>query len=92
MSKKVRVAGQEYDSRTIVAEPEKLKIPNHPTVIAMAVPNLREGIIKIILKIKFGRLEEKEQLLISNSPKRIDAINKVIYTLKNTVAYKRMAA
>ena len=38
MSKKVTVAGQTYDSRTVVSQLEKLHLPNHPKVNAIAIP------------------------------------------------------
>jgi len=38
MSKKIKVAGKEYDSRSVVMQPEKLNLPNHPRVSAVATP------------------------------------------------------
>lgn len=89
MSKQIQVKGKTYDSRTIVTEPELLKLVNHPRVSAMAIPNEREANILIIVKIPFGMTVMKEVRLISNSPRRIDAINKVVNELHNTIAYRR---
>jgi hypothetical protein len=61
MSKKVEVAGQVYDSRTIVEGVERLKLPNHPKVNAIAIPvfknegvdEVHAGVLRIVVKIPF---------------------------------------
>ncbi len=91
MSKKIKVAGKEYDSRTIVEKPEALKLPNHPKVKAIAVPDLIHGTIKVMVKIVFGKFETavKELTLQVDSPRRIDAINRVVEVVKSQPMYRR---
>ena len=72
-----------------MTEPELLKLVNHPTISALAVPNLHEATITILIHIPFGVTVMKEVRLVSNSPRRIDAINKVVNELHNTVSYRR---
>lgn len=94
MSKKVTVAGKDYDSRTIVTIPEKLKLPNHPRVNALAIPRLSDGKLIVTVKIPFGNLEQntKELRLVIQSPRRIDAINKVMEAIKLIPMYRRTTA
>lgn len=98
MSKKVEVAGQVYDSRTIVENTEKLKLPNHPKVNALVVPikfgNKLTGKMNVIVKIPFGSLamNMKEVHFVVLSPRRIDAINKVIEVVKSSPMYRRVTA
>jgi hypothetical protein len=95
MSKKVEVAGQIYDSRTVINETERLHLPNHPKVNAIAIPQKVEakhtGKLKVIVKIPFGKLEAnaKEIILTIPSPRRIDAINKVVEAVKSCPMYRR---
>ena len=42
MSKKIIVAGISYDSRTVVTDIERLKLPNHPKVKALVIP-IKQG-------------------------------------------------
>lgn len=95
MSKRVIVAGQSYDSRTVVTKVEKLKLPNHPKVNALAVPikegeNL-SGKMTLVVKVPFGRLDAnvKELHITLPSPRRIDAINRVVEEVKKLVMYRR---
>jgi len=98
MSKKVTVAGTQYDSRTVVSQTERLNLPNHPKVNALAIPQMSEkghtGNLKVIVKIPFGRLEAntKEIILTIPSPRRIDAINKVVEAVKSCPMYRRISA
>jgi len=102
MSKKVEVAGQVYDSRTIVEGVERLKLPNHPKVNAIAIPvfknegmdEVHAGVLRIVVKIPFGRIEgnAKEINLTISSPRRIDAINKVVEAVKACPMYRRVSA
>ena len=98
MSKKIIVAGQQYDSRTIVEQTEKLKLPNHPKVNALAIPvkngNELTGQMTVVVKIPFGFLElnTKEIRLTIPSPRRIDAINRVTEEVKKILMYRRRTA
>lgn len=98
MSKKIQVAGSEYDSRSVVEAPEKLHLPNHPKVYAFAIPvrmgKELSGKMKVIVKIPFGKLElnTKEIVIDVHSPRRIDAINKVIEVVKTIPTYRRVTA
>ena len=94
MSKQIVVAGKKYDSRTVVSATEKLKLPNHPKVSAIAMPKTgEEGKLVLIVKIPFDRLglNTKEIHLEIPSPRRIDAINKVVEALKLSPMYRRIA-
>lgn len=98
MSKKIKVGGQEYDSRSVVDKAEILKLPNHPKVNAVVIPLIRNerhsGSLKVIVKIPFGELglTVKEIHLTINSPRRIDAINRVVEEVKKTLMYRRKIA
>ena len=80
-----------YDSRTVITSPEKLKLPSHPNVSALAIPRLNSGTMIVTLKIPFGLLDAnmKEVRLEIPSPRRIDAINKVVEKLKLIPTYRR---
>lgn len=98
MSKKVEVAGQLYDSRSVVESPERLHVPNHPKVYAFAIPvrmgKELSGKMKVIVKIPFGKMElnTKEVVIEVHSPRRIDAINKVVEVVKQIPTYRRVIA
>lgn len=98
MSKKVEVAGQLYDSRSVVESPERLHVPNHPRVYAFAIPvrmgKELSGKMKVIVKIPFGKMElnTKEVVIEVHSPRRIDAINKVVEVVKQIPTYRRVTA
>lgn len=91
MSKKIEVAGKSYDSRSVILQSEKLKIPNHPKVNALAIPKGMSGITTVIIKIAFGMhdINAKEMKVDIISPKRIDIINKVIEMVKSQPTYRR---
>lgn len=94
MSKKILVAGQEYNSRTVVTDIEKLNLPNHPRVNAIVYPkmngNQHSGKLKVIVKFPFNFIHSKEVVLEIESPRRIDAINAVVNAVKNLPMYRRL--
>lgn len=91
MSKKIEVAGKSYDSRSVIIESEKLKIPNHPKINALAIPKGMSGITTVLIKLAFGTLDinQKEIRLEVASPKRIDVINEVVAKVKAQPTYRR---
>lgn len=91
MSKKIEVAGKSYDSRSVILESEKLKIPNHPKINALAIPKGMSGITTVIIKLAFGILDinQKEFRVEVASPKRIDVINEVVAKVKSQPTYRR---
>ena len=98
MSKKIIVAGISYDSRTVVTDIERLKLPNQPKVKALVIPikqgeNLT-GKMNVVVKIPFGIIDSnaKELKFILPSPRRIDAIKRVIEEVKKTLMYRRKVA
>jgi len=96
MSKKVIVAGQTYDSRTIVENVERLKFPNHPKINALAIPvklgKDLTGKMIVVVKIPFGNIvgNTKEIRFELSSPRRIDAINKAVELVKASPMYRRI--
>ena len=92
MSKKIQVAGETYDSRSVILKSEKLKIPNHPKVNALAIPKGMSGVTTVLIKVAFGILDinQKEMKIEVGSPKRIDVINKVVEMVKSQPTYKRV--
>lgn len=94
MSKKVEVAGNSYDSRTVVTDVERLNLPNHPRVNAVAYPKMNgdkhSGKLKVIVKIPFNWIHHKELVLEIESPRRIDAINAVVNAVKKMPMYRRL--
>ncbi len=95
MSKRISVAGKEYDSRSIITTAERLHLPNHPKVNAIVIPKLKDGKpigkMVVIAKIPFGSVDfnPKEVQLVVESPRRIDAINAVTDKVKEMVMYRR---
>lgn len=91
MSKKIEVAGKTYDSRSVILQSEKLKIPNHPKVNALAIPKGMTGTTTVLIKMAYGILDinQKEIRLEVSSPKRIDVINEVVSKVKSQPTYRR---
>lgn len=91
MSKKIEIAGKSYDSRSVILQSEKLKIPNHPKVNALAIPKGMSGVTTVLIKMAFGILDinQKEIKVEVASPKRIDIINRVIELVKSQPTYRR---
>ena len=91
MSKKIEVAGNSYDSRSVILQTEKLKIPNHPKINALAIPKGMSGVTMVLIKLAFGILDinQKEIRIEVASPKRIDVINEVVSKVKSHPTYRR---
>lgn len=89
--KKVTIDNVNYDPRTLVnVDGEILNLQGYENVSAFARPSVDKKSVNVLIKVPFGKFTEpKEIRLVSDSPRRIDAIKKAMVTLDNTPMYRK---